>query len=157
MIRVDITEKNGPFWTIVGTCSESLTPSGGLRIYRDAHSVIVRDCADDLIITKGRGLASTLQQLATESGMTIELRDETAGDALTVYAPENDAISTWTFFGHWENDSIAVEHYVPGVVADQRIDTGYWEQGLWAAAGSGATAEEAQAAAIAEYEKGQDA
>jgi hypothetical protein len=59
---------------------------------------------------------------------------------------------TWTFVGHWENDRIVVEYAIPGNVEDERIDTGYWEQGLWAAPASGATIEEAQAAAIAEYE-----
>jgi hypothetical protein len=59
---------------------------------------------------------------------------------------------TWTFFGHWEDDRIVVEYYVPGEVEDPRIDTGHWEQGLWAAAGSGATPHQAQVAVVAEYE-----
>lgn len=63
---------------------------------------------------------------------------------------------TWTFMGHWDNDHIEVEYAVEGVVQDQRIDTGYWPQGLWAAAASGATIEEAQANAIAEYEDDED-
>lgn len=61
--------------------------------------------------------------------------------------------STWTFVGHWDNDRIVVEYAVPGKVEDLRIDTGYWEQGLWCAWGSGATLEEAQAKVVAEYEE----
>lgn len=60
---------------------------------------------------------------------------------------------TWTFFGHWEEDRIVVEYVLPGIEEDERIDVGYWEQGLWAASGSGATMAEAQAAVIAEYEE----
>jgi len=59
---------------------------------------------------------------------------------------------TWTFCGHWENDRIEIDYVLPGNVEDERIDVGRYEQGLWAAAASGATMEEAQAAAIAEYE-----
>lgn len=62
------------------------------------------------------------------------------------------APGTWTFFGHWEADRIVVEYHQAGRVSDPRVDTGYWEQGLWAASGSGATVEDAQAAAVAEYE-----
>lgn len=54
--------------------------------------------------------------------------------------------------GHWENDRIVVEYAVPGEVEDEREDTGYWDEGLWAASGSGETLEEAQATAVAEYE-----
>lgn len=39
-----------------------------------------------------------------------------------------------------------------GEVEDDRDDDGEWPEGLWAASASGATIEEAQAAAIAEYE-----
>ena len=60
--------------------------------------------------------------------------------------------NTWTFMGHWENDRIVVEYAVPGEVEDEREDTGYWDEGLWAASGSGETLEEAQATAVAEYE-----
>lgn len=59
---------------------------------------------------------------------------------------------TWTFVGHWENDRIVVEYVLPGEVPDDRIDTGYWEQGLWAASGTGTDMEATQAAVIAEYE-----
>lgn len=65
-------------------------------------------------------------------------------------------MDTWTFFGHWENDRIVVEYAIPGLVDDPREDVGHWEQGLWADAASGATREEAQAAAIAEYEDEDD-
>lgn len=63
---------------------------------------------------------------------------------------------TWTFMGHWEGNRIVVEYAVPGQVADERVDTGYWPEGLWAADASGATIEEAQANAIAEYEDDQE-
>jgi hypothetical protein len=59
---------------------------------------------------------------------------------------------TWTFFGHWENDRVVVEWYEDGEVDDDREDTGEWDQGLWAASAQGASVEEAQTAAIAEYE-----
>jgi hypothetical protein len=61
----------------------------------------------------------------------------------------------WTFFGHWYQDRIVVEYHTPGEVNDDRVDTGAWEQGLWAASGEAATVEEAQAAVIAEYEDGE--
>ncbi len=60
--------------------------------------------------------------------------------------------TTWTFCGHWDNDRIVVEYALPGDLSDDRQDDGTWPQGLWAAAGSGATVEEAQAAAIAAYQ-----
>lgn len=59
---------------------------------------------------------------------------------------------TWTFVGHWEEDRIVVEYVLPGEVEDLREDTGYWEQGLWAASGTGTTVEETQARVVGEYE-----
>jgi hypothetical protein len=59
---------------------------------------------------------------------------------------------TWTFVGHWEGSEIVVEYVLPGEQEDDRIDTGHWPEGLWAACGTGATQEEAQAAVVAEYE-----
>ncbi len=67
-------------------------------------------------------------------------------------APADTAVQTWTFCGHWEDGRIVVDYVLPGEVADERIDTGRWEQGLWAAAGSGSNVHEAMAATIAEYE-----
>jgi hypothetical protein len=61
-------------------------------------------------------------------------------------------LQTWTFVGHWEDSRIVVEYVLPGDVEDERIDTGYWDEGLWAASGSGETMESAQAATVAEYE-----
>lgn len=61
--------------------------------------------------------------------------------------------STWTFFGHWDNDKIVVEYVLPGEVEDHRVDTGAWPEGLWAASGSGTTQKEAMASVIAEYEQ----
>jgi hypothetical protein len=62
------------------------------------------------------------------------------------------AEQTWTFVGHWEGDEIVVEYVLPGEQQDDRIDVGHWPEGLWAASGSGATVEEAQATVVAEYE-----
>jgi hypothetical protein len=61
-------------------------------------------------------------------------------------------VSTWTFFGHWEDDRVVVEYSMPGVVEDQRQDLGFWPQGLWAASGSGPTQDQARASTVAEYE-----
>ncbi len=58
---------------------------------------------------------------------------------------------TWTFFGHWRNDTIVVEYEEPGTVRDDRVDTGTHEQGLWAASGTGRTLDEARRNALAEY------
>jgi hypothetical protein len=59
---------------------------------------------------------------------------------------------TWTFFGHWANDTIVVDYVLPGDLQDDREDLeGEYPEGLWAAHGQGATVEEAKAAAIAAY------
>lgn len=60
---------------------------------------------------------------------------------------------TWTFVGHWDEGTIVVEYVIDGEVPDERIDTGYWPQGLWAASGTGCDLEETQARVIAEYER----
>lgn len=62
------------------------------------------------------------------------------------------AHGTWTFAGHWENDRIVVEHIVPGEVEDDREDTGYWEQGLFAASASGTSQADAFDKVLDEYE-----
>ncbi len=61
---------------------------------------------------------------------------------------------TWTFCGHWEEDRIVIDYVLPGRVPDERIDTGRWSQGLWAASGAGTDMHAAMAATIAEYEGG---
>ncbi len=66
--------------------------------------------------------------------------------------PNDPAEQTWTFTGHWESGRIVVEYVLPGAVQDPREDTGYWDEGLFAAAGTGTTQEEALAAVRAEYE-----
>jgi hypothetical protein len=66
--------------------------------------------------------------------------------------PIMDNEQTWTFVGHWENDRIVVTKVLPGCVQDDREDDGRWEQGLWAAAGSGPTVDLAQRKVIEEYE-----
>lgn len=60
--------------------------------------------------------------------------------------------TAWTFCGHWDNGRIVVDYILPGEVADDRQDGGTWPEGLWAAAGSGATVDQAQAAVIAAYQ-----
>ena len=59
---------------------------------------------------------------------------------------------TWTFFGHWENDRLVVEYSIPGEHEDLRRDYGYWEQGLWADSGTGATEDEARTEIVGQYE-----
>lgn len=62
-----------------------------------------------------------------------------------------DEPKTWTFFGHWNNDELEIEYAIPGEVSDERIGLGFWDEGLWCDSGTGATIEEAQAAARAPY------
>lgn len=66
----------------------------------------------------------------------------------------DDEPGTWTFFGHWENDRIVVEYSIPGQHDDRRSDPHTWDQGLWAATGSGPTAAAALQALRDEYEPG---
>jgi hypothetical protein len=68
----------------------------------------------------------------------------------------SDELKTWTFEGHWENGRIIVTDVREGRYQDLRIDTGYWEEGLFAAAAEGRTEEEAEAAMRAEYEDEED-
>jgi hypothetical protein len=63
-----------------------------------------------------------------------------------------EQMRTWTFYGHWDNDGIVVEYTRPGEHQDDRVDTGFWEQGLFAASASGRTKEEALGKLRAEYE-----
>lgn len=73
--------------------------------------------------------------------------------ATTTNAQQIQQTSTWSFVGHWENDEIVVEYVVPGdEYEDPRIDTGYWDEGLFCASAEGHTQEEALAALRAEYE-----
>lgn len=65
---------------------------------------------------------------------------------------EDDELQTWTFVGHWENGSIVVEYVLNGEHLDEREDTGYWEEGLFAQSSSGRTQDEALAEIRAEYE-----
>jgi hypothetical protein len=63
-----------------------------------------------------------------------------------------DPVRTWTFYGHWENGRITIDGAVHGEVADDRTDDGRWPEGLWATQAEGSTVEQAEAAAITEYE-----
>lgn len=107
-----------------------------------------------------QNLLATLDELVPDS--TIHYVVENTRRWLQTLAKEADTItttpaSTWTFCGHWEGDSIVIDYSLPGVVADDRRDeSGQYSEGLWAAAASGATEEEAAQAAIAEYEKDDD-
>lgn len=65
---------------------------------------------------------------------------------------EVQSLQTWSFVGHWENGRIVAEFVVPGEYEDPRIETGYWDEGLFAAPGEGRTEDEALAAVRAEYE-----
>ena len=68
-------------------------------------------------------------------------------------AEAGQGFGTWTFMAHWsEADELELEHYVPGEVGDQRIDTGYWAGGLFAESGSAETPEAAWAQIKARYE-----
>ncbi len=67
-------------------------------------------------------------------------------------ASEEQGLTTWTVVGHWECGEIVVEYVMEGDHQDPRIDTGYWDEGLFAAPGQGHTVEEAVAAVRAEYE-----
>ncbi|MEB3023420.1 MULTISPECIES: hypothetical protein [Mycolicibacter] len=65
---------------------------------------------------------------------------------------EGEGLKTWTVVGHWEGCEIVIENVVEGDYQDPRIDTGYWDEGLFAAPGQGRTMQEAIAAVRAEYE-----
>ena len=60
---------------------------------------------------------------------------------------------TVTFFGHWEYGRIVAEHWERGVIEDDREDTGIWDEGLWAASGTGETLATIWADLKDEYEK----
>lgn len=100
--------------------------------------------AEDINNTVPALVALELAEAFERRGLVVSVgvRDETG----------HSPMRTWTFFGHWDNDEIVVEWATPGVVDDDRIDTGYWEQGLWCDSGEGLTMEQAQAAAVAPYE-----
>lgn len=86
-------------------------------------------------------------------GETVEVDLYDESQAASVAPP---ALKTWTFVGHWDNDRIVVEHTLEGEHDDERVDTGYWEQGLFASSHSGATIAEAEATMRAEYETDDD-
>lgn len=98
------------------------------------------------------GAASTGVRLRSLSvGDTVTVEGETVACAKAGWERVADA-GMWTFCGHWDNDRIQVEYTVPGEVGDDRIETGHWAQGLWAAAASGPSIAAAEQVAIAEYE-----
>ncbi|MDN5892877.1 MAG: hypothetical protein L0H93_02525 [Nocardioides sp.] len=60
---------------------------------------------------------------------------------------------TWTFFGHWENSALVINHAVEGEHGYVYPDSRAFPEGLWCDYGTGRTLEEAEAAARAEYEQ----
>lgn len=65
---------------------------------------------------------------------------------------EDGEVRTWTFFGHWDDGELVIDHAVEGDHEDVREDDGRYEGGLWADTGTGRTIEEAEADARSEYE-----
>jgi hypothetical protein len=54
---------------------------------------------------------------------------------------------------HWnDSDELELEYYVDGEVEDPRIDSGFWEGGLFAESGTGDTPEQAWARIKKQYE-----
>lgn len=91
--------------------------------------------------------SSTIHYAVENTRRWLQTVAEEAGSIVTAPA------STWTFCGHWDGDSIVIDYSLPGDVQDDRRDEGgQYPEGLWAAAASGATMEEAAKAAVAEYE-----
>lgn len=114
--------------------------------------------ADDLKVTltlpiKPRNVTIDAPRTGTGYSWT-----EVAGPYNPAYAAEVtiNRPQTWTFFGHWDAGRIVIEDYAPGVVEDDREDHGEWEQGLWAASGTGVTLDEAEKDARAEYDETED-
>lgn len=73
--------------------------------------------------------------------------------------PLSTTEKTWTFCGHWENDRIVIDEILDGAVEDDRDqddddwDGEYYEEGLWAASGTGTDVDAVMTAVIAEYER----
>lgn len=62
-----------------------------------------------------------------------------------------DEPKTVSFHGHWEGDTIVVEAIYDGEVTDDRADTGYWDEGLWASFATGSSDAEIAAAMLDEH------
>lgn len=64
-----------------------------------------------------------------------------------------DEPKTVSFHGHWEGNLIVVESIYDGDVADNRPETGYWSEGLWASSATGSSDAEIAAMMLDEYEE----
>ena len=60
---------------------------------------------------------------------------------------------TLTLVGHWDGNTIVVEDVYDGAVEDDREETGYWSEGLWASSATGRSEAEVAAGMLDEYEQ----
>lgn len=60
---------------------------------------------------------------------------------------------TRTLVGHWDGNTIVVEYMYDGDVQDDRPETGYWSEGLWASSATGHSDAEIAAGMLDEYEE----
>lgn len=65
-------------------------------------------------------------------------------------------MQTWTFYGHWLDDELIIDHASIGSHDDVYPDGGVWEQGPFADSGTGYTIEEAEGEVRARYEDNDD-
>jgi hypothetical protein len=108
----------------------------------------IQQLADNLLATLDAVVPANVVHYAVE-----DARRALRTISRTVRTIHTRPPTAWTFCGHWDNGRIVVDDDVlPGEVSDDRQDGGTWPEGLWAAAGSGATVEEAQVAVIAAYQ-----
>lgn len=63
---------------------------------------------------------------------------------------------TWTFYGHWDQDELVIDHASLGSHEDVYPDQGLWDGGSFADTGTGCTLEEAEADLRAQYEGDED-
>lgn len=63
---------------------------------------------------------------------------------------------TMTLVGHWDGNTIVVEDVYDGDVDDEREETGYWDQGLWASSATGTSEAKIAAGMLDEYEQSHD-
>lgn len=66
------------------------------------------------------------------------------------------APQTHTLVGHWEGNTIVVEYTLPGEQQDDRPETGYWSEGLWASHGTGLSMTEIALHALVDYDQCHD-
>jgi hypothetical protein len=108
----------------------------------------IQQLADNLLATLDAVVPANVVHYAVE-----DARRALRTISRTVRTIHTRPPTAWTFCGHWDNGRIVVDDVLPGEVSDDRQDGGTWPKGLWAAAGSGTTVEEAQAAVIAAYQE----